>query len=392
MNAPTQSAHLVIGGGLAGSMVALRLASAGRAVTLLERERIPHHKVCGEFLSREAVEYLAQAGIDPLALGAQTIRFVRLTSRGRTVATKLPFTALSLSRAVLDEALLARAAQAGCSVQRGAFVESLAARDGQWRAQLRGGDCLSSAHVFLASGKHDIRGLERKAGPHGDLVGFKLQWRLAPAQTAALREFMELYLFPGGYGGLSLVEGDAATLCLVVRRAVLRRLGGWPALLASVQNKNPHIAQRLNGATPVWDRPLAVSSIPYGHLAEESNGLWRVGDQAACIPSFTGDGMSIALHSGNLAAQMFLAGETADEYQLKLHAHLSRSMSLATALSRTMVSSAGRTLAPIGLSLFPGSMQWIADATRIPERFLYATGGTCMNTGDSRQRQPRSLL
>lgn len=45
MNAPTQSAHLVIGGGLAGSMVALRLASAGRAVTLLERERIPHHKV-----------------------------------------------------------------------------------------------------------------------------------------------------------------------------------------------------------------------------------------------------------------------------------------------------------------------------------------------------------
>jgi hypothetical protein len=57
-----------------------------------------------------------------------------------------------------------------------------------------------------------------------------------------------------------------------------------------------------------------------------------------------------------------------------------------------MVSSAGRTLAPIGLSLFPGSMQWIADATRIPERFLYATGGTGMNIGDSRQRQPRSLL
>ena len=44
--------HLVIGGGLAGSMVALRLAAAGREVTLLERERTAHHKVCGEFLSR----------------------------------------------------------------------------------------------------------------------------------------------------------------------------------------------------------------------------------------------------------------------------------------------------------------------------------------------------
>ena len=376
MNAPTQTDHLVVGGGLAGSMAALLLASAGREVTLLERERIPHHKVCGEFLSREAVDYLAQAGIDPLALGAKTIRFLRLTSKHRTFETKLPFIALSLSRAILDEALLARAAQAGCNVQRGAFVESLSASDGRWHAQLRGGECQSAATVFLASGKHDIRGLERKPGPHGDLVGFKMQWRLAPAQTAALREFMDLYLFPGGYGGLSLVEDDAATLCLVVRRAVLRTLGGWPELLRSVQHENPHIAQRLKEATPLRDRPLAVSSIPYGYLAGHSDGLWRIGDQAACIPSFTGDGMSIALHSASLAAQMVLAGETADQYQQTLQGHLSRGMGLATSLSRTIVSSVGRTLAPIGLSLFPSSMQWIANATRIPNRALPHTGKT----------------
>jgi flavin-dependent dehydrogenase len=373
-------------------MAALQLASAGREVTLLERERGPHHKVCGEFLSREAVDYLAQAGVDPLSLGAQTIRFVRLASKRRTVETKLPFTALSLSRAVLDEAMLARAAQAGCNLQRGAFVESLSAGDGQWHAQLRGGDCCSAATVFLASGKHDIRGLERKAGPHGDLVGFKLQWRLAPAQTQALREFMELYLFPGGYGGLSLVEADAATLCLVVRRAVLRRLGGWPELLASIQNDNPRVAQRLNGATPLWQRPLAVSSIPYGHLASHSDGLWRIGDQAACIPSFTGDGMSIALHSASLAVQMALAGESADQYQRALHAQLRRGMGLATTLSRTIVSSVGRALAPLGLSLFPGSMQWIANATRIPNRALRPSGKPLMDIGDSAQRKQPSIL
>jgi len=392
LSARTQTAHLVIGGGLAGSMAAVRLATAGREVTLLERERSPHHKVCGEFLSREAVDYLADAGIDPLALGAQTIRSVRLTSRGRVIETRLPFTALSLSRATLDEAMLTRAAQAGCSVQRGAFVEGLTPRNGEWHAQLRGGDSCSSEAVFLASGKHDVRGLERKLGRHGDLVGFKLQWRLEPAQTEALRDFMELYLFPGGYGGLSLVEGEAATMCLVVRRAVLRDLGGWSELLQVVQDQNPHIAQRLNGATPLWERPLAVSSIPYGHLAGRSDGLWRIGDQAACIPSFTGDGMSIALHSASLAAEMYLAGQTADQYQQKLHAHLSRGMGLATALSRTMVSSIGRTLAPFGLSLFPSSMQWIADATRIPDRALHQSGKARVNAGNAAQSQPPSLL
>ena len=93
----------MIGGGLAGSMLAMRLAAAGREVVLLEKEREAHHKVCGEFLSREAIDYLRQAGIDPLELGAHAIQRVRLHSGKRTVEARLPFTALSLSRRVLDE-------------------------------------------------------------------------------------------------------------------------------------------------------------------------------------------------------------------------------------------------------------------------------------------------
>ncbi len=101
--------NLVIGGGLAGAMVAQRLAAAGRSVTVLEKERSAHHKVCGEFLSREAVDYLRQVGVDPLALGAVSIRFVRLSSNRKVVESALPFTALSLSRFALDQAMLARA-------------------------------------------------------------------------------------------------------------------------------------------------------------------------------------------------------------------------------------------------------------------------------------------
>ena len=98
--------NLVIGGGLAGSMVAIRLASAGRKVTLLEKERSAHHKVCGEFLSPEAVEYLRQAGVEPLDLGAATIRFLRMSSKRTVVEAALPFTARSLSRYALDESML----------------------------------------------------------------------------------------------------------------------------------------------------------------------------------------------------------------------------------------------------------------------------------------------
>jgi flavin-dependent dehydrogenase len=371
---------LVIGGGLAGSMAALRLAQGGCQVTLLERERGPHHKVCGEFLSREAVAYLGQAGVDAVSLGAETLRRVRLSTGRRIAEADLPFEALSLSRRVLDEAMLARAAQAGCNVVRGALVEALSGQENAWQVGIRDGQPWQAKTVFLANGKHDLRGLERVvAKPNvpalqADLVGFKLHLRLAPLQTQALKGWMELFLFPAGYGGISLVEGGVANLCLVVRQQALRKIGGWTHLLASLREGNRLLAERLHQATPLWERPLAVSSIPYGYLAGRGRGLWAVGDQAAVIPSFTGDGMSIALHSGALAAEMFLSGSSPAAYDRKLEAQLRRGMRLATTLSRAMVTDAGRAVARLGLAAFPSALAWIAAATRIPASAVALAG------------------
>ena len=362
--------HLVIGGGPAGSMVALRLAAAGRSVVLLEKESRPHHKVCGEFLSREAVDYLHQAGVEPNDLGAKSIHTLRLSAGNKVIAASLPFQALSLSRRVLDEALLVRAVEAGGQVVRGVAVESLTLNGADWLASLGNGASLRAPTVFLATGKHDLRGFTRSPAKQSDLVGFKLHWQLAPAQTRALRDCMDLYLFPGGYGGLSLIEDDAANLCLVVRRSALRASGGWPQLLSFTLRGNNHLRQFLDGATPLWPRPLAISPIPYGYLVRESQGLWCVGDQAAVIPSFTGDGISIALHSAALAAQMFLAGRSAADYSHTLRGQLTRSMALATWLSRAAVTGAGRTAALAALSLAPSAMRWVAASTRIPQSSL----------------------
>ena len=362
--------HLVIGGGPAGSMVAMRLAEAGREVLLLEKERTAHDKVCGEFLSREAVQYLSQSGIALSDLGAAVISSVRLSAGRRVVEATLPFPARSLSRRVLDAAMLSRTEEKGCEVRRGAYVEALESDGDMWRVKIRNGQTVSAQTVFLANGKHDLHGWNRVSRVQGDLIGFKLHWKLDRAMTEALRGFMELFLFHGGYGGLSLVEKDVANLCLVVQRSQLHREDGWGQLLAAILDENRHVRRYLQAGTALWERPLAISPIPYGYLAGRSRGLWCVGDQAAVIPSFTGDGMSIALHSGALAAQMCLAGNNVDEYNHKLQAQLSRGMSLATLLSRAMVSGFGRNLASFGLLLFPNAMQWIATSTRIPERAL----------------------
>jgi flavin-dependent dehydrogenase len=368
--------HVVIGGGLAGAMVAMRLASAGCDVVLLEKEQAAHHKVCGEFLSREAIHYLRQAGIEPLQLGAQAIQRVRLHSGKQEVGALLPLTALSLSRYILDEALLVKAQGAGCDVRRGACVAQFeAARDG-WSVHLRSGETIRTRIVFLATGKHDVNAWERGGATQPDLVGFKMHWSLAQAQSEILSGVMELFLFRHGYGGLAMIEGGTANLCLVVRRNTLRQLGGSTALLESIRNEVFALGERLRNATPCWPKPLAISPIPYGHLGGPSDRVWRVGDQVAVIPSFTGDGMSIALHSAILATDMYLNGKSADEYVRCLTGQLRAGMGFASALSRAMVTPAARTIAPFLLSVMPNALGRIALSTRIPDRALLTTGVT----------------
>jgi menaquinone-9 beta-reductase len=378
MTAPTHFAvdRLVIGGGPAGSMLAARLAAAGHGVTLIERERQAHDKVCGEFLSREAIHYLHQAGVDPVTLGAQIIHTVRLSAGRKIVSTPLPFQALSLSRRALDEALLVRAADAGARVIRGAAVESLSKAGEAWTARLSSGGCVCSPEVFLATGKHELRGWARTAGRQNDLIGFKLHLRVAPAGTDALRHHMDLYLFPGGYGGLSLIEDEVANLCLVVRRSVLSDHGAWPQLLDAIVAENSHLGCLLTGAQPLWPRPLAISPIPYGYLAADERALWRIGDQAAVIPSFTGDGISIALHSAALAVEMSLAGGRPAEFHRTLRAQLRRSMALATIMSRSAVTGPGRAGALFAVSTFPLILRSIAARTRIPQQWLLGHAGT----------------
>jgi flavin-dependent dehydrogenase len=303
----------VAGGGLAGAAAACQLASAGRRVVLLEREPGPRHKVCGEFISVEAQQQLATLGRAPAgdvlaALGAVPIELVRLASGAAQATAPLPFLAYGLSRLRLDAWLLAQAERAGASVERGRSVLGIDADRAGVRVRTAEGELAAGAAV-LAIGKHELRG-HRRRGPACALIGLKLHLRLSREQDRALQRHVELVLFPGGYAGLQPVEHGLANLCLLVDKERYASLGrDWRALVAAV----PHLRQRLDGAVPCWERPLAVYRVPYGYLHRDDGEarLYRVGDQFAVIPSFTGDGMAMALHGAGLAAAAILAGRSA---------------------------------------------------------------------------------
>jgi menaquinone-9 beta-reductase len=365
---------VIVGGGLAGASAASILASAGRPALLIERDAEPRHKVCGEFLSIEAQTYLAHLGIDLDALGASRISHLRLIQGRRMTKVRLPFVARGLSRRFLDEALLQQAHSRGARIIRGRAVKSILVDPSQVRIDVAAGGEISAATAFLATGKHDVRGMKREtAGSINDLIGFKIHYDLPGEQRQALEGAVEVILFSGGYAGLQLVEQNVANLCLIVSRQCFEQVGkSWDTLLDRIVGGCPHLAERLQGARPLFGRPLSIFQIPYGFLhtpdPNEPQGLFRLGDQVGVIPSFTGEGMSIALHSGCLAASTFLAhGRVSSIYHGRIRSDIHRSIRLASILNRAVRHAAGQRAVFHLCRIWPAAMRHVTTLTRVQE-------------------------
>ena len=364
-----QDEVLILGGGVAGCAAAIALARKGRGVTLIEREPTSRHKVCGEFLSGEALEDLHLLGIDVTSLGAVPIDYVRLAAARRAATAPLPFPAKSLTRRALDTALIAKAIAVGVRVERGRSVQSLSrATANLWQATLDDGTTYEAPTAFLATGKHDLRGHGRPKDPH-QWVAFKMYYRLSAAQTADLGDASELTLYSGGYGGIQPVEDGITNFCCVVQRQYFARAGlRWEGLLAKMQQDCPHLAMRLDGAQPLLDKPITVTHIPYGYLRRSTeDGLYCIGDQAAVIPSFTGDGISIALHTARHAAAAYLVGEPAPVFQPKLRSAMLPQMRLAEVAADGLNNALARAVLPFCLRVWPGAMRVTARLTRVTQ-------------------------
>jgi menaquinone-9 beta-reductase len=365
---------LVIGGGPAGAAAAARLAAAGREVVLCERHAGPRAQVCGEFISESAAAELAALDLCPTTLGAVPIRRVRLVCQSMEVGAALPFDAYGLSRERLDRALLAQAARWGAEV-RFVGVRSLQRGRSAWRAALSDGTAIESPIVLVATGKHELRGHHRRAGRTEPLIGFKMHWWLGAAQRAALADRVELFWFDGGYAGLQGVEHDRANLCLVVPAETWRAAGeSWPGLLGRLRALIPALDARLGAARPVWKQPAAVARLPYGYVwsgAASSESLYRLGDQFAVIPSFTGEGIAIALRTARLAASAVLAGAPAEDFARAARDDLRRPLRHACRIGRLAGHRAAFRLA-LRIGRLPGVLPALAWSTRLRPRSPFA--------------------
>ena len=256
-------------------------------------------------------------------MGASTMGTFRLASGKKYAEAPLPFRAMGLSRFRLDQALLQAATDAGAEIERGITVSQIEPQDG--RITINAGKrAFIGKAVALATGKHNLRQFPRAPS---EIVGFKLQLRLASSALHQLKDIVQLAMFDGGYFGACIVEDEIVTVGWVLDRALLQRIGtDWQAQLSHFSRQSEILGDLLQSAQPEWGKSVAVAAIPYGYLRRQviAPGIFPLGDQLAVIPSFTGDGMAIALYSGIAAAQAILAGDDAAHYQQRMLARLRR--------------------------------------------------------------------
>jgi menaquinone-9 beta-reductase len=344
---------LIVGGGPAGAAAAILLARGGRPPLLVERKAVPGGIVCGGFLGWDALASLRMLGIDPLELGAIPITRLRLVAGQRSAETALPWEAAGLSRATLDTALLALAADEGATLMQGATIRRI---DGT-TAEMAESERIAAERIVLATGKHGLRGAPRDA-PAGS-VGLRTT---VPA-PAGLAGAIELHLFRGGYAGLLMQEDGRANLCLSVQPERLREAGGRAeTLVADLAREAPAIAELGRHATE-WD---AIAGVPYGWRTLTARpDIYRVGDQSAVIASLAGDGIAIALASGRAAAEAILAGTTAERFTAGFAARASGPLRRAEAIRRIAEVPAAARMAVGLLGHVPSLARGAARLTRI---------------------------
>ncbi len=372
---PARSSYdvVVVGGGLAGCAMGTLLARTGRSVLVLERKRYPVHKLCGEFLSPEAQGVFAELGVleQVKAAGAVPIHRAALTApSGARMDTDLPGQALGLSRYLLDPILFEAVRKAGGEALDGVPVRSVEREGNRHVVSWNGGSVRADAVVGAWGKRSNVDGAMARAfvGRTSPLVGFKAHF-----EGDDIGDWIELHAFDGGYCGMSHVEDGRVNVCWISDERALKAAGGSPdAMLDGPMRANPHLAARLDKMQRVVPRFEAVAQVSFRRKGMFEDGTMMVGDTAAMITPFCGDGMAMALHSATVAAPLLAAHMDGDMSQADLEAAYTsdwnRRYALRLRLGRGLHEAFSRpwganALVRLGNAL-PNAARWVAVHTR----------------------------
>ena len=300
---------VVIGAGPAGSSAAIVLAQAGRRVLLIEKDRFPRNKVCGEFLSADALPLFERLGVglEIEACAPEVIRGGSLQLRGgRSVAFRLAEPALGLSRYRLDHLLALHAQRSGARLEVGSRVLSVSPANGGFRigAAQHGEEQEARASAVVGAwGRWDSLDRELARSFLGGRRRY-FGWSRDYEHEDELAGEVRLYAFRGGYCGLSRVERGSVNLAGVVSEPRHRRLGGsWEAVVAHARRDNSVLDADLSRLSPGPVGFLGTGPVFFTRKPPVERGMLMAGDAAGFLDPFSGQGQTAALASGILAGE-----------------------------------------------------------------------------------------
>lgn len=321
MTLPDRTEIAVIGAGPAGSTLAAALAQRGRSVVLLERDRFPRHKVCGEFLSGESMDVVDELGWRSAfeEFGAPTMTTARLTAPdGATLSVDLPRPARGLSRYQLDAFLFDQACRSGAHTFDGIEVQRIEALPKRkkrlhlaTRLEQRIIHSQLDADLVVAAYGRRTSIDRRLSRPffktRSPWVAFKGHHQMnEPGCADDLRGVVELHAFSGGYCGASFVEGDKLNICTMFRADLLGpdgpADGGAP--FDFLRRVNSPLGRRLAGLKPCFERPLSVAQIPLTIKQPAREEIFFIGDAASMIAPLAGDGQAMAMEGSLILADL----------------------------------------------------------------------------------------
>ena len=282
---------------------------------VIERSKLPRHKVCGEFFSPEIGPELEKLGVWNAFLTAGPARVNRtvLHFGRRTKSSKLPETAFGLSRYVFDQLLLDHA--------RGAGADIVTEHDGQPQ--------------IVATGRR------AKPGARGNrLFGFKAHFE-GPTDDA-----VELFFFDRCYVGVTSVEHGKTNVCGLAPEGFLSTFGFE---YDSIPLHCRALADRLRPLRRVmpW---ISTGPLQYGQVFEHVDSVYPVGDALSFVDPFTGSGLLAAVRSGSMAGRAAAQDQPVDQYLRECRASLRQPFQVAGVLRKALEGGWAERLAPLAPS------------------------------------------
>ncbi|MGH9535409.1 MAG: NAD(P)/FAD-dependent oxidoreductase [Terriglobales bacterium] len=303
----------VVGGGPGGAMTAWRAARLGLRVVVLEQGKFPRDKVCGEFVSAEALELLAEAAPSAVAEAPAIAAVAWVTRSGRRGDFALPAPGRAISRWRLDAALWAAAGACGAERRGGARAKAWHSENGaNGRLEYETPDGrpaeLRARALVMAAGRwwrmEGLGGGAAGARPGAAWVGLKAHIRGVQAPS------LEMFALDNGYCGLAPMEGGEVNVCALVRSPP-QELAGCRDLTHWLGVHSAPLGERLHGAAMAWP-PQVTAPVFLGGPRRRSPRVFWVGDAGEFADPFTGSGLARAMLAGALAAEIAAAELAAD--------------------------------------------------------------------------------